>query len=131
MHPLKIALALAGAGALAAPAAADVHRTVSISERDSGHSVAIVRGDRLVVRLKVSTGTGYSWRSIAKPGPALERISARLIGPPAGSPPGSQATKEFVYRGAAAGTAKLKIGFYPPARGAKAVKVFRLTVRVR
>jgi predicted secreted protein len=116
------ACAVVCAGTLALGATASSAKTVDLD--DSGRTVSVAKGQSLVVRLTPanSGSTGYAWWTTTKPAPAvLKLVSDKTVG----------TEQRFTYRAKAIGRTSLKLQYRPPGRGAKGVKTFRLTVKVR
>jgi predicted secreted protein len=117
-----VACAVVCAGTLAIGAAGTSAKTVDSG--DSGRTVSIAQGQTLLVRLPSanSGSTGYSWSTTKAPAKSvLKLVSDKTVGD----------EQRFSYRAKAIGRTTLTLRYFPPGRGAKAVKTFRLTVKVR
>ena len=115
------ALALIAIGG-GAPSAAGAK---TVGPGASGSEVPLTRGDSLTIALRPadSGSTGFHWRVARKPAKSVLRLTSRVRT--------IDGTRErFTYRAVRAGVASLKLQYVPPARHARAVKTFRLTVVV-
>jgi predicted secreted protein len=120
-------LAALAAAALALPAVAGaktVHRS------DSGKTVTLAVGEKLVVKLKECGPCGFRWRyGIAPDKALLPRRSSTYIEPD--SDPmtvGGAGTRKITYRAKTGGKTKLRLDYVGPS-GDKG-GTFRLTVKV-
>jgi predicted secreted protein len=96
----------------------------SVDTGDSGRTISVAEGESLVIRLKPanSGSTGYSWSVSDRPAKSvLKLVSDQTVG----------SQQRFTYRAKGVGRTSLTLRYFPPGRGAKAVKTFRLTVKVR
>src|SRR5689334_13145481 len=117
---------------VAAAAQAVVPAPKVLEQKDSGRTVTLVAGQELQIRLKVCTSCGYRWETQRAPDNAvLTRLKQRQERSGCQAPcVGGSGVTIFRYRGKAAGTTKLRLGYIPPGQQA-AAKHFRLQVRVR
>jgi len=107
-------------------------KTVSISDEDNGEDVDLTSGGRLIVKLKSTPSTGYSWTVAGDPSPLkLEKTYYRknAASSPAIGAPGMQV---FQFTAGSAGMARLDLIYrrsweynVPP------VKKFSVRVKVR
>jgi predicted secreted protein len=124
---MPLALSVAAAAALALPALAEA-RTVTRS--DSGKTVTLSHGEKLVVKLKECAPCGYRWKTALAPDKSiLKRLSSTYIEPDTDpGTVGGSGTRKITYRAGVAGTTKLRLSYVGPS-GDKG-GTFRLTVKV-
>jgi predicted secreted protein len=102
---------------------------VVIGAAANGTTVALHRGDLLVVRLAGNPTTGYRWAPSHVP-PSLRRVSASYVAPKP-QRPGQGGTYVFRFR-AVAGTGRLSLAYARSWEHAKPpLRSFVITVRVR
>ena len=126
-------LALAAVCVVVAVAAPGSVSADTVAERDDAVRVSIRTGQTLVIRLRENPSTGYRWRVVRRPRPAVLRYrSRRFVSSdcPAGST-GCPGHRFYRYAAEETGVTSLTLKLYPPGRGTRAVQTFRLTVRVR
>lgn len=111
---------------------------VSVTDADDGSTQSIAAGQRLVIKLDVNGGTGYSWPVTTAPdAKVLKQVSqtqAKKEGvettAPGGSPMvGTPETVTTTFEAVAAGTTKVVLSLTPPG-GGKAEDTFTITVTV-
>jgi hypothetical protein len=113
---LAIALVVLGIGAAGADAK-------TVDQGASGSELPLVTGQSLTVNLKPpnSGSTGFHWRFAQRPAKSVLRLTSnRRIG----------THQRFRFKARRGGVANFKLQYVPPARHARAVKTFRLTVVV-
>jgi predicted secreted protein len=129
---LRIAVVIiAATAALAIPATAGA-KIVSVGASSNNKTVHLKRGDTLKITLTEVADGGAHWRTLLKPQPTVLRLTAsRYVAPhlPPGAV-GGEGTRVNRYRALGHGTTRLRLGYFGPGRGAKAVKHYRLTVIV-
>lgn len=104
---------------------------INATDADNGSAVTLQSGEGLSVSLKITSGTGYSWR--------IARVARRILRQD-GQPtlvssdhplPGVAATQVFRFMGAASGTTQLELDYVRPwEKGIAPAKIFRLIVTV-
>jgi predicted secreted protein len=128
MSPIQPALAVLATLALAAPAAAGAK---TVTRSDSGKTITVASGDKLVVKLKECGPCGYAWLYGVAPAKAiLKRVSSTYTEPD--SDPmtvGGSGIRRITYLAKAAGTTKLRLDYVGPSGDRSGT--FRLTVRVK
>lgn len=95
-----------GLGACASPA-----KTVQLTEKDAAQTVKLRVNDRVVVRLPVQMGTGYSWQLTDNP---FFRLVSQRLDPPAESRPGAGSRQEFQLEALKPGTTRLALRLVRP-----------------
>lgn len=106
--------------------------TITVTEADNQHAVTMASGDRLVVSLASTPGTGFGWKVAQLDDKVLRQAGApELIG--ASKPmPGAPATQVFHFVAAGSGTAALELDYVRPwEKGAAPARTFSLGVTVR
>jgi predicted secreted protein len=128
---LRIAVAILAAALLTLPATAGA-KTVSVGASANNTTVHLKRGDALKITLKEVADGGFAWRTLVKPKPAVLRGTAsRFVAPDlAPGAVGGEGTRVNRYQAVGQGTTRVRLGYFGPGRGVKAVKHFRLTVIV-
>ena len=125
----KSALAAMVVAALAFPAVAGaktVHRS------DSGKTITLAKGEKLVVKLKECAPCGYSWKTGVAPAKTiLKRTGNTYQEPPQTTPPtaGASGTRIVTYVARKAGSTKLRLDYLGPT--GEVGGHFRLTIRVK
>ena len=117
---------------LAGPAAASTTRVVHKS--DSGTTITVHKGDRLVVRLRECAPCGYAWKTAKKPDASvLKRIKSVYVArtAPRGGPPvvGGAGTRVITYRARGTGRTSLRLAYRSPS--GMTGDTFSLRVRVK
>lgn len=104
---------------------------LNATEADNGRTLSLQSGEGLSVSLKITTGTGYTWRITH-----LDRKVLRPDGAPttvhnAHPMPGASALQVFRFMGAGAGTTHLEFEYARPwEKDVAPVRTFRLDVTV-
>lgn len=134
MRHLKRTLMLAGALVLlSGPAPADEakDKAVTVTDKEDKGKVTVPKGGTLVVKLPITTGTGFTW-VIAKSNPdQLKPIAKATIEKPEQPLPGANAIQVFRFDAASAGTSELTLEYKRPFEKDKPpAKTYRLTVKV-
>jgi predicted secreted protein len=131
---LRSALALALA--LLIPAAAASARTVRLTEEDSGKTVRVRAGDRVVIRLAENPSTGYAWKVTRRPDREVARVTrSKYEAEPTeseGGPPvvGSGGTRTVRLRAVGAGRTTARLTYVAAGDRPNGGR-FRVTLRVR
>ena len=105
-------------------------RAVIVTEQQSGTTVELSRGQRLVVRLATRAGTGFSWAPVA-PNDGVLRLakSETRRGP---SMPGAPAAQIFTFVPVGPGTADVEFSYRRPwLKDRPATRIYKLRVIVR
>jgi predicted secreted protein len=128
MAPIQPVLTVLAALALAAPAAAGAK---TVTRSDSGKTVTIAQGERLIIRLKECGPCGYSWKFGVTPAKAVLKYLGSTYVEPDTEPGtvGASGTRKVRYQGKGIGTTKLRLDYVSP--GGQTDGKFRLTIRVK
>jgi predicted secreted protein len=130
---LPVCVALTLATSLAVPAVAAVPRDRVVRKADSGKTIDLVPGQRLVIRLSECASCGYSWPAATKPNALVLRfVSSSVVRPPgggAGHAVGGNVTRVLVYRAGSKGATSLARIYRAP--DGTTDERFELKVRVR
>jgi predicted secreted protein len=128
MPRITTPLAALAALALAFPALADAK---TVRKGDSGKTIALTAGQKLVVKLKECGPCGYSWRYGIPPAKAiLKRTKSAYVNPDTDPMTvGGPGTRVITYVAKSAGTTKLRLNYYSPSGDKEGS--FRLTVKVK
>jgi inhibitor of cysteine peptidase len=117
------AVGIGGAGPKSSTKTGQNSKTVTVTEEESGSQISLARGATLIVRLEVTSGTGYSWL-VAKDGaPQLKATGKPYTEKPKDSKPGAAVVQVFRFRAVQPGAAGLELHYQrawekdkPPAR---------------
>lgn len=104
--------------------------TVTLSAADNGRSLAVARGDRLVISLEENPTTGFRWavesNSAAVLAPASDELAAR------GPAIGAGGMRQLTYSAVAAGTSAVRLKHLRSWEGDTSIIArFAVTVTVR
>jgi predicted secreted protein len=103
-------------------------QTHIMAEADDGKAVHLARGDVLLVRLSVRSGTGYEWTVVSSPS------SLRVDGPTENNgqaPFGAEEPQQFRFEARAAGSGAIVLELRRPwEKGAPALRTVRFTLTV-
>jgi predicted secreted protein len=130
---LAVALALAaGSGGRANKEEdKDKDKAVTVTDKEDKGKVTVPKGGALVVKLPITTGTGYTWVIAKNDAGQLKPAGKPTVERPDKPVPGAKTTQVFRFDAAAAGTSELTLEYKrsfekdkPPA------KTYRLTVKV-
>jgi inhibitor of cysteine peptidase len=126
-----VVVVLAGLSACGQSTAAPARDRV-VSESSNEQTIHLDVGATLAIELHETPGTGYAWRTTARPNARILRLlSARYV--PAPHHPGIVGTggeAVWRYRAQHPGRASTLIKLFPPGARRKAVRAFHLTVVV-
>jgi inhibitor of cysteine peptidase len=112
---------------------------VIVTEKDNGRNVAIAKGGVIVVRLEVTSGTGYSWFPSAPPALAkrdvprqLEQLGKSSMEKPKDSRPGATEIQVFRFKAVSAGPATLEFYYARPwEKNTPPAKTFQVQITVQ
>jgi inhibitor of cysteine peptidase len=119
MRHLRRVLFLAGALALLfgpaarADEAKDKDKAVTVTDKEDKGKVTVPKGGALVVKLPITTGTGYTW-VVAKKAEQLKPAGQPTVEKPDKPVPGAKTTQVFRFDAAAAGTSELTLEYKRP-----------------
>ncbi len=104
--------------------------TVTATANDSSGEASVTVGQRLLVRLPGSAGTGYSWKLNGEAGPELALVDQRIEAR-SGRVLGGAQMQAFEFEGSAAGQKELTFDYVAPgASDVPPAKTYVLTVTV-
>jgi inhibitor of cysteine peptidase len=134
LYTLTLVMALpvwtaCGAGAGVMPAALS---EVTVTDQDDRDKITLASGQTLVVRLKASLGTGFSWQVVANDARILEQARPPMIEPPERTEPGAVERQVFRFTAQTRGSAVLELHYFRPwEKGVEPARKYRVTVTVR
>jgi predicted secreted protein len=131
MHgrPLLLATAAAALAVAAVPATAGAEQ-VTITKRNSGHTVTVRTGDRIRVVLAANETTGYRWSITARPDRSVVRLLSEAYVEPEGGAIGQGGRQRYLLRAVAPG----RTGFsarYAQVGSGDVGSTFTIRIRVR
>ncbi|HZY84553.1 MAG TPA: protease inhibitor I42 family protein [Gemmataceae bacterium] len=136
MRHVKRALLLAGALALLAVPAARADegtkaKTVTVTDKEDKGKVTVPKGGALVVKLPITTGTGYTWVIAKNNADQLKSVGKSTIEKPDKPLPGAKTIQVFRFDAAAAGSSELTLEYKRPFEKDKPpAKTYKITVKV-
>ncbi len=105
-------------------------RAVIVAERQNGTTVELSRGQRLVVRLAMRMGTGFSWAPAAPTNGVLRLAKSETRRGP--SMPGAAAAQIFTFIPVGPGTADVELRYRRPwLKDRPPARIYQLRVIVR
>ena len=102
--------------------------TVTVTEADSGRSLAVAPGTQVVLRLPENPTTGYRWRITAEAAPVLRPQEDAYA--PGASMPGAGGQHRWTWQAAQPGEAALRLDYARPWETGPAARHFAVTIRV-
>jgi inhibitor of cysteine peptidase len=106
--------------------------TTAVTEADNRHAVTIAVGDTLVVSLKTTPGTGFSWKISQIDDKVLHQQGEPQLLKAANPIPGAPATQVFRFVAASGGSTDLELDYVRPwEKSAPPQRTFYLGVTVR
>jgi inhibitor of cysteine peptidase len=135
MRHLQRALFLAGALALLSGPAARADeakdKAVTVTDKEDKGKVTVPKGGALVVKLPITTGTGYTWVVAKNDAEQLKPVGKSTIEKPDKPVPGVKTIQVFRFDAAAAGTSELTLEYKRPFEKDKPpAKTYRIIVKV-
>jgi len=109
-----------------------VGQTIRLGEADKGRTVPAHPGDVIVVSLDNCFSCGYHWEiTLATDGNVVAHRSTddQQAKNPQGQVGGS-GTRAFTFQAVRAGSTRLELGYFPPAKGAQAESTYNLAFAV-
>jgi len=109
------------------------HATL-LAEGDSGGTIDVSPGERIVVRLGASRGTGYAWSLLTSGADALTRLAAAEYtpDPQAAGKPGGAGTESWYFQASRSGQQELRFEYRRSWEvNVPAAKSTNYTIRVR
>jgi predicted secreted protein len=122
---LVICLVVSPSTLLAAEAA------ITVTQAQSGQTIALKVGDIVQIELPARGGTGYSWLVHAPGAPCLKLMSqtSRALGE---TRPGSPVMQVWRFQADQAGETEIDLAYYRPWEGVgKATDHFRIKIRIQ
>jgi inhibitor of cysteine peptidase len=124
--PVLLAVALTGCGRERPPGI-----EVVLTEADTGATLTVPTGARLVVRLASNPSTGYGWTEVAPPGPTLRALGEPVLEQAqSGGRVGAPGVQVFRYEVAAPGRARVALAYARPWEPAQTPAAGRFDVTV-
>ena len=106
--------------------------TVIVTDKDNGAKVTIAKGGVVVVRLEVTSGTGYSWAVAKSDAPQLKALGRSSREKSKDSKPGATETQIFRFKAAAAGSTTLEFHYARPwEKTTPPAKTFQVQIAVQ
>jgi predicted secreted protein len=103
---------------------------VIITEKDDGSTIEVAKGRKVVVKLEVQLGTGFSWR-VKKSPDFLKQEGKPKIEPKDKTKRGGKADQVFSLGAGAVGSGKLELEYVRPfEKEPKPAKTFCVEVKV-
>ena len=135
MRHLQRTLVLAGALALLSDPAARADeakdKAVTVTNKEDKGKVSVPKGGALVVRLPITTGTGYTWVIAKNDAEQLKPAGKPTVEKPDKPVPGAKTTQVFRFDAATAGTGELTLEYKRPFEKDKPpTKTYTITVKV-
>jgi len=129
--PRRLMAILIVAAGICVAAASSRAAEVTITDAQNSKIISIARGDTLIVRLPINSGTGYVWEVTSIDLDKLNMIGKAAI-EKGGSMPGAPETQVFRFQGIESGSGVLEMDLLRPSEKAfKPAKIFTVTVTVR
>lgn len=120
------------AGTASTPSPTPSPKTVTFTAKDAGKTVMLRVGDKIVIELSETPGTGYSWEFAENPSGVLRKVSERLMSAPQPSGPpivGRPEKHRFTFEAMGAGRTSIELRLIPPG-GGKADGTYSVGVEV-
>jgi inhibitor of cysteine peptidase len=106
--------------------------TVVVTDKDNEGQVSIAKGGTVVVRLPVTSGTGYSWALAQNGAPQLKPLGKSSMEKPKDLKPGATQIQVFHFTAATAGSTTLEFHYARPwEKNAAPAKTFQVRVTVQ
>lgn len=108
----------------------------TVTKNDTGKTVSIVRGGKLVVSLETCGGCGYTWTITNEPDSTVLKLESTEHKPTdttqPGGPPIAGAPEDtvFTFDALARGAVTLQIGYFPPSDREHPDETFTLNITV-
>lgn len=104
-------------------------KTVTVTEKENGAKVKLAKGDTLVVRLEVQSGTAFGWKIAKNDDKVIKPPGKPEIERPDKPKPGGKVTQIFRFSAEASGNCELELHYVRPFDKDKApAKTFKLSV---
>ena len=105
---------------------------ITVSEQDSGKTIELAVGQKILVQLPSNPTTGYQWSVLGKPAPLVFVKSDYAANPQAAGRMGAGGTQILRFAAKSEGKVELKLGYARPSEKDMApAKTFAVTVVVR
>jgi inhibitor of cysteine peptidase len=103
---------------------------ISLTDNDSGKTIAMKVGQSLAIRLPANPTTGYSWTLADKPELLPLRKSEYVAGAGKDGAMGAGGTQVFGFAAADSGTATIKLNYRRPWENDPPARSFTVTVNI-
>ena len=114
------------------PTWADEAKPVTVTDKDNDGKVSLTKGQELVVRLEIRTGTGFTWEVSPVEGKRLEQLGKPALERGSGGRAGGPAFQVFRFKAVRAGTTTLELNYRRPfEKNAKPARTFKIKVTVK
>lgn len=106
-------------------------KTVELSQKDSGTTLQVATGDKIVISLESNPTTGYSWAEAktSSVGDVLQLVSKSYESE--SDAVGSGGVEKWTYKAVGAGTANPELEYVRPFEPGKVAGKFTVTVNVK
>jgi copper homeostasis protein (lipoprotein) len=111
-----------------------LYHAITLAEGDSGKSIDVSQGERVVVRLGSNRSTGYRWSLLTSGTEALTRLAAGEYAQEVGADgkPGAGGSESWYFQASASGEEELRFEYRRPwEEHVPAAKSTKYTIRVR
>jgi len=111
-----------------------LYRAITLALGDSGKSIDVSQGERVIVRLESNRSTGYRWSLLTSGSSALTSLAAAEYTQEAGADgkPGAGGTESWYFQASATGAEELRFEYRRPwEENVPAAKSANYTVKVR
>lgn len=106
--------------------------TVVVTDKDNGGQVSIAKGGVVVVRLPVTSGTGYSWAVAQNGALQLKPLGKSSMEKPNDPKPGATETQVFRFKAVAVGSTTLEFHYARPwEKNTPPAKTFQARITVQ
>ena len=111
---------------------ADTPPPITVTEQDSGKTIEVAVGQKILVQLSANPTTGYQWSVLGKLAPLVFVKSDYAPNPQAADRMGAGGTQALRFTAKSAGKVELKLGYARPwEKDMAPAKTFVVTVVVR
>ena len=119
-------------GSIAINAAADAPPPITVTEQDSGKTIEIAVGQKMLVQLPSNPTTGYRWSVLGNPAPLKFVKSDYATDPRAAGRIGTEGVQTLRFTAKSSGKVELKLGYIRPwEKDVPAAKTFSVTLVVK
>jgi len=105
---------------------------VTLTESQNGASAQISKNQKLLIRLPVQAGTGFSWQITRAPSAPVRLLSSNTQPAGPGNLPGGPATELLVFEPTGPGAGEIELGYRRPwEKDVEPARTFAVHVVVR